>query len=48
VGGCRPLELRPRLAESAWDILYHDRSASFGLPSEGIVAERRADAPSDS
>ena len=48
VGGCRPLELRPRLAESAWDVLYHDRSASFGMPSEGIVAERRADAPSDS
>jgi ubiquinone/menaquinone biosynthesis C-methylase UbiE len=48
VGGCRPLELRPRLAESAWNVLYHDRRAAFGLPSEVIVAELRGDAPSDS
>jgi ubiquinone/menaquinone biosynthesis C-methylase UbiE len=48
VGGCRPLELRPRLVESAWNVLYHDRSATYGLPSEVIVAERRGEPPSDS
>jgi len=48
VGGCRPLELRPRLGESTWKVLYHDRSASFGLPSEVIVAERKGGPPSDS
>lgn len=41
VGGCRPLELVPRLATSAWSIRHVERLAPFGIPSEALVAERR-------
>jgi len=41
VGGCRPLELRPYLAEDSWRVLHLARVAPWGVPSEAVVAERR-------
>lgn len=41
LGGCRPVELRPRLDARRWKLLHHARLASFGVPSEVVVAERR-------
>jgi len=40
VGGCRPLELLPRLRPEAWRIRQHAALAPFGVPSEALVAER--------
>jgi hypothetical protein len=41
VGGCRPIELAPRLAEVHWRLRQRTRLAPFGIPSEAVVAERR-------
>jgi ubiquinone/menaquinone biosynthesis C-methylase UbiE len=40
VGGCRPLELLPRLPEERWRVVHHTALAPFGVPSEVLVAER--------
>lgn len=41
VGGCRPVDLLPFLAESQWQIRHHARVVSYAVPSEVVVAERR-------
>lgn len=41
VGGCRPLELVPRLPPERWRIRHHEKVAPFGVPSEVVIAERR-------
>ncbi|HSQ00032.1 MAG TPA: class I SAM-dependent methyltransferase [Candidatus Dormibacteraeota bacterium] len=41
VGGCRPLDLLPRLEQAAWSVRHAERTAPFGIPSEAIVAVRR-------
>ena len=41
VGGCRPIDLGPRLAASDWRVRVHEHLAPFGIPSEVVVAERR-------
>ena len=41
VGGCRPLDLLPFLPESEWQVLHHSKVATFGIPSEIVVAKRR-------
>lgn len=40
VGGCRPIELTPRLLPSEWIIEYRRVSAPLGVPSEVVVARR--------
>lgn len=40
VGGCRPVELKRILAEDYWQIVYSSRVASWGIPSEVLVARR--------
>lgn len=40
VGGCRPLELAPRLPESDWTIEYRCLLAPFAIPSEVLIARR--------
>jgi SAM-dependent methyltransferase len=41
VGGCRPIQLLPYLAETRWTIRHHHAVAPFAIPSEVVVAERR-------
>ena len=41
VGGCRPIDLLPFLQESHWQLQYHSKVVSFGVPSQVIVAQRR-------
>jgi ubiquinone/menaquinone biosynthesis C-methylase UbiE len=41
VGGCRPLELVPRLSPARWQVRHRAKLAPFGVPAEVIVAERR-------
>ncbi|MFQ6004504.1 MAG: class I SAM-dependent methyltransferase [Woeseia sp.] len=41
VGGCRPVDLRPFLMESKWQVQHHSKLAAFGVPSEVVVATRR-------
>jgi SAM-dependent methyltransferase len=40
LGGCRPLELAPRLEPGAWRVRHHEKVAAFGVTSEVVVAER--------
>jgi len=40
VGGCRPLDLLPFLAESDWKLRHHAKVVAFGVTSEALVAER--------
>jgi len=42
VGGCRPVDLAPRLSDERWKLRHHERVAPFAIPSEIVVAERRA------
>ena len=42
VGGCRPLELLAWVGAPDWELLRHERLAPFGVPSEVVVARRRA------
>ncbi len=42
VGGCRPLELRALLPTTHWHITYVNVVTAFGIPSEIVIAERRA------
>lgn len=41
VGGCRPIDLRPRLSAADWDVRFHDKVVAFGITSEVVVAQRR-------
>jgi ubiquinone/menaquinone biosynthesis C-methylase UbiE len=41
VGGCRPVDLLPRLSPDRWRIRHHRALSPFFVPSEAIVAERR-------
>ena len=40
VGGCRPLELRARLSEVAWQLQHQSVISRFGVSSEVVVAAR--------
>jgi SAM-dependent methyltransferase len=42
VGGCRPLELIPLLAEAQWESAQRKLVVAWGIPSEVVVARRRA------
>jgi SAM-dependent methyltransferase len=42
VGGCRPLELQAWVRPPDWEILRHERVASFGVTSEVVVARPRS------
>ena len=42
VGGCRPIALTDHLPEAAWTTRYHAVVTAFAVPSEVIVAARRA------
>jgi len=41
VGGCRPIDLRPRLSASAWQLQHQIKTVAFGITSEALVAQRR-------
>lgn len=41
VGGCRPIELSPRLAGDRWSIVFRRSLAPFFVPSEVVIAMRR-------
>ena len=43
VGGCRPIQLRPRFASPGWEIVHQRKVAAFGIPSEIVVARKRGD-----
>ncbi len=38
VGGCRPLDLRPRLRVPGWEILHHEVIVAAAIPSQVLVA----------
>ena len=38
VGGCRPVKLFDFLPEKRWQVLHHNLVATFGIPSEVVVA----------
>ncbi|MFQ5546793.1 MAG: class I SAM-dependent methyltransferase [Woeseia sp.] len=40
VGGCRPVDLVPFLAETDWQVQHHSKVVAFGVPSEVVVARR--------
>lgn len=40
VGGCRPLNLLDCVRPPGWRVRYHHRVASFGVPSQILVAQR--------
>ena len=40
VGGCRPVSLTEFVTGPVWQVLFHDRFSSFGMPSEVLVAEK--------
>jgi len=42
LGGCRPLDLAPMLAPETWHVRHRRRIVAWGIPSEVIVAARRA------
>jgi ubiquinone/menaquinone biosynthesis C-methylase UbiE len=42
VGGCRPVELIQYVAEPQWHITHSARVIALGVPSEVLVAEKRA------
>ncbi len=39
VGGCRPVDLLPFLADSEWQVQHHSKVVAFGVPSEVVVAK---------
>ena len=39
VGGCRPVDLLPFLAESEWQVQHHSKVVAFGVASEILVAK---------
>jgi ubiquinone/menaquinone biosynthesis C-methylase UbiE len=41
VGGCRPLAVRPFLADADWQILCHQTVTPWGVASEVLVAQNR-------
>lgn len=41
VGGCRPIDLRELVPETAWEVRYRHQWVSFGMPSEVLVAAPR-------
>lgn len=41
VGGCRPLEMRPLLQATAWEVVHHLKVAPWGMTSEVLVARKR-------
>ena len=41
VGGCRPIDLLPRLSTSAWQLQHQIKTVAFGITSEALVAQRR-------
>ena len=41
VGGCRPVDVAPRLDRDRWRLLHADTVVAWGVPSEVLVAERR-------
>jgi len=41
VGGCRPIDLLPRLSASAWQLQHQIKTVAFGITSEALVAQRR-------
>ena len=41
VGGCRPIDLRTLLEPQYWSVEHYKTIASFGIPSEIIVASRK-------
>jgi len=41
-GGCRPLSLVPLLDGGAWEVVFRRVVVAWGVPSEGVVARRRA------
>lgn len=41
LGGCRPVDLLPRLSPDRWEIRHHRALSPFFVPSEAIVAARR-------
>lgn len=42
VGGCRPIRLRELVSQREWRIRYDDKLSRYGVPSEVLVAEKRA------
>ena len=40
VGGCRPVKLFDFLSEKMWQVQHHNLVATFGIPSEVIVARK--------
>jgi ubiquinone/menaquinone biosynthesis C-methylase UbiE len=42
VGGCRPIELLNYLSQEDWQILYNNVIATFGIPSEIVIACSRS------
>jgi hypothetical protein len=42
VGGCRPIHLSELVTEPTWKIRYDDKFSNYGVPSEVLVAEKRA------
>ena len=41
VGGCRPLRMRPFLADDKWEVVHHDQVQAWGVPSEVLIATPR-------
>jgi len=41
IGGCRPVDLLPFLAESEWQVQFHMKVVAWGVPSEVVVAKAR-------
>ena len=41
VGGCRPLAVRPFLADADWQVLCHQTVTPWGVTSEVLVAQKR-------
>jgi ubiquinone/menaquinone biosynthesis C-methylase UbiE len=41
VGGCRPLDLVPRLSAGRWQVVHHRSLAPYFVPSDAIVAVRQ-------
>ena len=41
VGGCRPLRMRPFLADDKWEVVHHEQVQAWGVPSEVLIATPR-------
>lgn len=42
VGGCRPIRLGPYCDQMAWEVLHHRTVVRWAIPSEVLIARRRA------